>query len=295
MQIMLDFLAHLSQEKNLSFLTVKAYTSDIKHFVDFLDKEKRQIEEMDYPLLRKYLKTLLDEGKEHSTIARKTSSLRCFFQFLDRKNLIKNFPYQAMRGPKIKRKIPSFLEEEEAEKLLDRMQGEGFSFQRDKAIVELLYATGMRLAELVNLNAGDVDFDAELVRVKGKRGKERLIPVGSFALCALKEYLKWREERISRLSFEVGALFLNKSGKRLSDRAVRERLRMYIEKVGIEKHVSPHTLRHSFATHLINRGADLRSVQELLGHESVSTTQIYTHIAPSYLKKVYIKSHPRAT
>lgn len=291
MRIIFDFLTYLRQERNLLPLTVKGYASDIRGFLKFLEERKKELAQINYLLVREYLRALLDEGKQRTTLARKISSLRCFFQFLRARGDFESFPIQALRGPKIKRKIPSFLDEEEMEKLLTGMGGRGFFFYRDRAITELLYATGMRVAELVGLDLGDVDFDAELVRIKGKRGKERLIPVGKYALDALKEYVKWREEKTSP---DIGALFVSRLGKRLSDRSVRERLSYYIEKVGIDKHVSPHTLRHCFATHLINRGADLRVVQELLGHERLSTTQIYTHITPSRLKEVYLKSHPRA-
>lgn len=294
MQIIIDFSIYVSQEKNLSHSTSKGYGADIKDFAHFLEKEEIKIKDIDYPSVRKYLKSLFDRRNKDSTVARKTASLRCFFRFLNEKNLLKGFPYQALRSPKIKQRIPSFLEEAEVKKLLDEMQGKGFSFQRDKAIVELLYATGIRIAELIHLNVGDVDFDAELARVTGKGNKERLVPVGDYALRALKEYLRGRAAKLSNLDSDAKALFINKYGKRITDRAVRERLGMYIEKVGIEKHVTPHTLRHCFATHLINRGADLRSVQELLGHERLATTQIYTHIAPVYLKEVYTRSHPRA-
>jgi len=291
MQILSDFLDYLKQERNLSFPTVRGYVSDIRNFMKFLTRKKRKVSEIDYQLVREYLRLLMDEGKKNSTLARKASSLRCFFRFLTSRNLLKNFPVLALRSPKVKRKIPSFLDEEEVKKLLDEMEGDGFSFYRDKAMLELLYATGMRIAELVGLNMDDIDFSAELLRVKGKRDKERLIPVGRYALDALKKYLQWREKK---LAIQDQALFLNKFGERISDRSARERLNLYIEKMGIDKNVTPHTLRHSFATHLINRGADLRAVQELLGHERLSTTQIYTHITPSHLKKVYTESHPRA-
>ena len=291
MEILPDFLDYLKRERGLSPLTVKGYTSDVEDFLKFLSRGKKNISEVDYRLVREYLRLLMDKGREHSTLARRTSSLRCFFQFLRAQGALKNFPVLSLRGPKVKRKIPLYLDEEEVEKLLETMQGDGFSFCRDKAMLEVLYATGMRVAELVSLDGGDVDFDAELVKAKGKRGKERLIPIGTYALDALKAYLPWRDRKTSG---DEKALFVNKFGKRISDRATRGRLRIYVERVAIDKNVTPHTLRHCFATHLINRGADLRSVQELLGHERLSTTQIYTHITPSHLKEVYMRSHPRA-
>ena len=291
MPIISDFLDYLRQEKSLSFLTVKSYTSDIEDFLKFLEKRDKHIPEINYSLIREYLRLLMDSGKKSSTLARKTSSLRCFFQFLHIRGLLRSFPVLALRSPKVKRQIPSFLDEQEVKKLLEAGGGDGFFFYRDKAILEVLYATGIRVAELVGLDLDDVDFIGELVKAKGKRNKERLIPVGRYALNALKDYLPWRE---NKAAYSVKALFINKFGKRISDRGIRERLKMCVERVEIDKNVTPHTLRHCFATHLVNRGADLRTVQELLGHERLSTTQIYTHITPWHLKKIYLKSHPRA-
>ncbi len=291
MKILSDFLNFLQQEKGLSFYTIKGYSSDAKDFLKYLEKKGKEVKEINYSIVREYLATLIQKNKKHSTLARKISSLRCFFRFLCSREILKNFPVSGLKGPKIRRKIPEILDEKEIEELLEGMRGEGFSFQRDKAALELLYATGIRIAEMVGLNIEDVDFDAEIIRVKGKRGKERLVPIGSYAIEALKNYLNLREKVCKR---ETKALFLNRFGERISDRAMRERLRIYLEKVGISKHITPHTLRHSFATHLLNRGADLRSVQELLGHERLATTQVYTHVTPKRLKEVYEKSHPRA-
>jgi len=286
-----DFYDYLRWGKNLSSHTVRGYISDIEDFLKFLEEKSKKIEEIEYSLIREYLATVLKKGRKHSTLARKISSLRCFFRFLLSRGILTNFPISALRGPRIRRKIPSYLEEEEVEKLLNVVAGEGFFLQRDRAALELLYATGIRIAEMVGLDLNDVDFMSELARVKGKRGKERLVPVGKYALRALKEYLKWREEKASP---EMKALFLNKFGERISDRSLRKRLKLYLDRVEILKPITPHTLRHSFATHLLNRGADLRSVQELLGHERLSTTQIYTHITPRHLKEIYQRSHPRA-
>jgi integrase/recombinase XerC len=291
MSTLSDFSDYLRWERNLSSHTVRGYISDIENFLKFLGKKRKEVKEIEYPLVREYLAAVLKKGKRHSTLARKVSSLRCFLRFLLSREILINFPISALRGPRMRRRIPSFLEEEEVEKLLNTAIGEGFFFQRDRAALELLYATGMRIAEMVGLDLNDVDFSAEAIRVKGKRGKERIIPVGKYALKALREYLKWREEKIRP---GVKALFLNKFGERISDRSLRDRLELYLDKAGILKPITPHTFRHSFATHLLNRGADLRSVQELLGHERLSTTQVYTHITPRHLKEVYQKSHPRA-
>jgi len=291
MQYLLDFSVYLEQERNLSSQTVKAYTSDIKDFLNFLENKGKKIEHINYSLIREYIGSLMEKGKKYTTLARKISSLRSFLRFLSSREILVDFPTSALRSPRLKRKIPSFLDEEEMATLLDQIEGEGFCFSRDKAAFELLYATGMRIAELVSLNVDSIDFNEEIVRVKGKRGKERLVPMGKYAQLALKEYLEYRKGKIAP---GERALFLNKFGERISDRYMRERLNKYLKKVGINKHITPHTLRHSFATHLLNRGADLRSVQELLGHERLSTTQIYTHITPSHLKKVYDRSHPRS-
>ncbi len=279
------------EEKNFSFLTVKSYTADIRDFLKFLKSKNVKAEDADYPKVREYLSFLLDEGLGKSTLARRVSSLRCFFHYLQIKGYISSFPIPFLRSPKLEKKIPSFLEEDEVERLLNGIKGKGFSFLRDKAFLELLYGTGMRIAELIGLNIKDVDFGAELIKVRGKRGKERLVPLGSFATKALNNYLGIREEKFGSLK---EAIFLNKFGNRVSDRWMRKRLESYLKQTGILKPATPHTLRHSFATHLLNRGADLRSVQELLGHEKLSTTQIYTHITPKRLKQVYEKAHPRA-
>lgn len=286
-----NFTIYLREEKNFSFLTVKSYSADIRDFLKFLKSKNVKAEDADYPKVREYLSFLLDEGLGKSTLARRVSSLRCFFHYLQIKGYISSFPIPFLRSPKLEKKIPSFLEEDEVERLLNGIKGKGFSFLRDKAFLELLYGTGMRIAELIGLNIRDVDFGAELIKVRGKRGKERLVPLGSFATKALNNYLGIREEKFGSLK---EAIFLNKFGNRVSDRWMRKRLESYLKQTGILKPATPHTLRHSFATHLLNRGADLRSVQELLGHEKLSTTQIYTHITPKRLKQVYEKAHPRA-
>jgi len=286
-----NFTIYLREEKNFSVLTVKSYSADIRDFLKFLKSKNVKAEDADYPKVREYLSFLLDEGLGKSTLARRVSSLRCFFHYLQIKGYISSFPIPFLRSPKLEKKIPSFLEEDEVERLLNGIKGKGFSFLRDKAFLELLYGTGMRIAELIGLNIKDVDFGDELIKVRGKRGKERLVPFGSFATEALNNYLGIREEKFGSLK---EAIFLNKFGNRVSDRWKRKRLESYLKQTGILKPATPHTLRHSFATHLLNRGADLRSVQELLGHEKLSTTQIYTHITPKRLKQVYEKAHPRA-
>jgi len=291
MKFLDQFTQYLKNEKSFSPQTVKAYLSDIRDFGKYLSSIHKDVEEVDYSLARRYLRKLQEKGMTKSTLARRVASLRCFFHYLYSKGHLASFLLANLRSPKLDKRIPSFLEEDEVNFLLEKVEGEDFFRCRDKAILELLYATGMRIAEIVGLNVNDLDLSEEVVRVKGKGGKERMVPLGRYAIKALAEYLRKRKERM-----EAGeeAVFLNRFGRRLSETAIRRKLKDYLTLAGISKRVTPHTMRHSFATHLLNRGADLRVVQELLGHERLSTTQIYTHITPHRLKEVYQKSHPRA-
>jgi len=291
MKFLSQFTQYLKNEKSLSPQTVKAYLSDIRDFGKYLSSMHKDVEEVDYSLARRYLRKLQEKGMTKSTLARRVASLRCFFHYLYSKGYLASFLLANLRSPKLDKRIPSFLEEDEVRSLLEKVEGEDFFRCRDKAILELLYATGMRIAEIVGLNVDDLDLSEEVVRVKGKGGKERMIPLGRYAIEALVKYLRKRKERVKA---GERAVFLNRFGRRLSETAIRRKLKDYLALAGISKRVTPHTMRHSFATHLLNRGADLRVVQELLGHERLSTTQIYTHITPRRLKEVYQKSHPRA-
>ncbi len=285
------FRQYLTQERNLSYQTVKSYISDMKDFLRFLSSRKKEVEEVGYPIVREYLSSLQKRNLQKSTRARRVSVLKSFFHYLCLKGYLSSFILSGLRGPKLEKKIPSFLEEEEVERLLNSVKGNNFFHRRDKAALELLYATGMRIAELADLNIDNIDFTGETVKVRGKGNKERIIPLGNYALKALATY---RELRREKLKPGVKALFLNKSGQRLSDRFLRKKINRYLNLADIHKASGPHSLRHSFATHLLNRGADIRSVQELLGHERLSTTQIYTHLSIKRLKEVYDKAHPRA-
>ena len=295
MELKIDWLdrfhRYLEEEKNLSSHTVKSYTSDIKDFLKFLLSQKEDLKEVGYPKVREYLGLLQKKERRKSTLARRVASLRSFFHFLYLKGYLRSFPLSGMRGPKQGRKIPIYLEEEEVQRLLNAAKGEDFVRLRDRAILELLYATGMRAAELVNLEVEDLDFGSETVKVQGKGSKERIIPVGSYAVKALTTYLSMRKEKVKP---GVKALFINRFGTRLSDRSLRKKMNQYLELANIQKAAGPHILRHSFATHLLNRGADIRSIQELLGHERLSTTQVYTHLNTRRLKKIYQAAHPRA-
>jgi len=285
------FQQYLTQERNLSYQTVKSYSSDIKDFLSFLSSRKKELEEVGYPTVREYLSSLQKRSLQKSTLARRVSVLKNFFHYLCLKGYLSSLILSGLRGPKLEKKIPSFLEEEEVESLLNSVKGNNFFHYRDKAALELLYATGMRIAELADLNIDNIDFAVETVKVRGKGNKERIIPLGNYALKALTAYRELRREKAKP---GVKALFLNKSGQRLSDRFMRKKINRYLTLADIHKVSGPHSLRHSFATHLLNRGADIRSVQELLGHERLSTTQIYTHLSIKRLKEVYDKAHPRA-
>ncbi|MDD5085635.1 MAG: tyrosine recombinase XerC, partial [Candidatus Omnitrophica bacterium] len=269
--------------------TIKNYRIDLREFCGFLNG--KELECIDYLEVRKFLAYLKDKGYSKSTISRKLACLRSFFKFLARENFLKVNPAASISTPKRDKKLPTFLDMDEMDKLLNAPVGDRLASRRDRAILETLYGSGIRVSELVGLNIEDVDLFSGLVKVRGKRKKERIVPIGSLAVKAIEQYLKKRSDKEPP---SRDALFLNKSRTRLTDRSVRRMILKYTKKAAIGKEVSPHTLRHSFATHLLDRGADLRSVQELLGHENLSTTQIYTHITTKRLKEAYEKAHPRA-
>jgi tyrosine recombinase XerC len=284
------FLRYLEIEKNSSSHTVLNYKIDLAEFSKFL--QDKPIADVDYLALRKYLAHLKEINLNNRTISRKLSCLRSFYKFLFREGLIKNNPVVMLSSPKQEKILPKFLTEEETVKLIEAPATDTVLGLRDRAIFEALYSTGMRVSELVSLNIDNIDFIGSTVKVLGKGKKERLLPIGDRALEAINQYLSERNSQ--RKKKETETLFLNKNNTRLSDRGVRKIIHKYITKLSLRSGVSPHTMRHSFATHLLNRGADLRSVQELLGHANLSTTQIYTHLTTEKLKSIYNKAHPRA-
>ncbi|MBN1404886.1 MAG: tyrosine recombinase XerC [Candidatus Omnitrophica bacterium] len=281
------FIRYLQIEKEASVHTLRNYSIDLKEFIEFLKDTK--VEQVDYLLIRKFLAHLKVANFNKSSVARKISCLRSFFKFLMRENYIKTNPISGIFTPKKDMKLPGFLEEQEVAKLLDA-PGEDLAGLRDKAILETLYSTGMRVSELTGTDMGAIDYIGEVIKVYGKGKKERLAPIGRHAVCAIRKY----RDKLPAKFASREALFLNKRGTRLTDRSVRRTINKYILLASRKENISPHTLRHSFATHLLNRGADLRSVQELLGHANLSTTQIYTHVTTERLKEVYDKVHPRA-
>jgi len=286
------FLRHLSLEKNASPHTVKAYGDDLHQFLAYARAELRQDPvpgDVDHLLIRSFLAHLHARGLKKASSARKLAGLRTFFRWLCREGVLARNPARALLSPRTERRIPTHLEENEVAALLD-LPGEGIVAVRGRALLELLYATGLRCAELVSLDLAEVDFDARMVRVVGKGRKERVVPFGGRARSAVKAWLPVRAD----LSPDSDALFVNQRGGRLTDRSVRALVSHRVRQVAITRKVSPHTLRHSFATHLLERGADLRTIQELLGHTSLSTTQRYTHVNARHILDIYRKTHPRA-
>jgi len=275
--------------REYSYHTIKSYKTDLVEFSAFLEKTgKRGFNEIERYDIRMFMGELLSYGYKRSSVARKLSSIKSFFKFLVRNKILKRNPSLSIKTPKTGKPIPSFLSEEEMEKIIDSIPGKTELDLRNRTIIELLYGTGMRASELTNLNLSDVYLDERLIKVYGKGKKERILPLGRKAYEWLKKYIN--EIR----GFGKGALFLSKSGKRLIERDLQRIVKRYISMVAILRQMSPHTLRHTFATHLLNRGANLRAVQELLGHESLSTTQIYTHMSIEKLKEEYKRAHPRA-
>lgn len=279
------FISYLEIEKNYSPHTILNYRIDLEDFLQFIGSTP--VEKVDYLFLRKFLAQLRTKHYRPRTLTRKLSSLRSFFKFLHREGFVKENPAVLLMSPKLDKPLPKFLSEDEITKFIEAPSLKTVSGKRDRAILETLYSTGMRVSELVGLNTNHVDMIGNIVKVSGKGKKERLIPIGDKALDAIRDYLQSRKQRLN-------VLFLNKNGTRLSDRGVRNIVNKHITAVSATKNISPHVMRHSFATHLLNRGADLRSVQELLGHVNLSTTQIYTHVTTDRLKEVYNKAHPRA-
>ena len=281
---------YLSIEKNYSPNTLINYRVDLNDFYTYMIKDGKKdidIKRIDYFILRKFLSTLVAKNLKKRSISRKISTLKSFFKFLIREGTIKYNPAVSLIYPKMEKNLPVFLTEEQIRKILEMPRGDDVFHLRDKAILESLYSSGARAAELVSLKIDDIDLIGGVAKVKGKGQKERLLLLGEPAICALKRYVDKRTDKCPYL-------FINRRKKRLTDRGLREIIYRYTKSASLSLKISPHTFRHSFATHLLNRGADLRSVQELLGHSSISTTQVYTHLTIDSLKKVYNKAHPRA-
>ena len=304
-ELLTQFLEHLRYERNLSEHTLRNYQSDLEQFHDYLapgdpksgKRNEPPIAEIDHITVREWLATLHAAQKQKASIARKLAALRTFFQFLVREGMLEMNPAKLVSTPRLEKKLPKHLSIEEAIKFVETPNLETDLGKRDRAMLELMYATGVRVAELTKLNFGHVDFRNRLIRVTGKRRKERIVPFGEPALEALKAYLEVREGFLNAAPVserEPEALFLNYQGTRITTRSVGRMVEKYIRICSGRYDISPHALRHSFATHLLDSGADLRDIQELLGHARLSTTQVYTHVSMEKLIQVYDKAHPKA-
>jgi integrase/recombinase XerC len=321
-----QFLNYLKFEKRFSEHTAKCYGADLAQFSEFLIRTSdaeghatdslsatthdggtatavavqtdKMVDELmlavDVNEARSYLTFLNERSYSKATIARKLATLRSFYKYLVKSGRRSSNPLTAIRTPKQEKKLPRFLEYTEVKRLLETPPVDSWLGARDRAILETLYSTGVRVSELVALNMDDVDFLGEILHIRGKGKKERITPISSSALQAIQRYMEYRNKRAqNNAHFDTKVLFVNKHGHRLSTRSVRRKMDKYLKMAGLDPAISPHTLRHSFATHMLNNGADLRSVQELLGHQSLSTTQVYTHLTTRKLKEVYDHAHPR--
>jgi integrase/recombinase XerC len=292
-----QFLQYLRVERGASPHTLKGYREDLHALAEYLaDGEGHTPAPGGITMgeLRGFVSALHEAGYAKSSISRRLASVRSFMRFGQREGWAKSNPAKALRNPRKSRKLPHFLTSEEVGKLLDAPKGTGAQAVRDRAILETLYSAGLRVSELVGLADGDLDFTAGIVRVRGKGKRERLAPIGSYAARELKRWLEVRKLSPREKTGREAPVFTNKFGTRLTTRSVARMLEKYLKETGLDSRTSPHTLRHSFATHLLDRGADIRSVQELLGHKSLVTTQIYTHVSTANLRAAYEKAHPRA-
>ncbi|MGD0589924.1 MAG: tyrosine recombinase XerC [Bacteroidota bacterium] len=296
-KIVRGYLEYLETERNYSAHTILSYETDLMSLVQFLQNEKIEtFDQVHKESLRAFIGFLLDEGFGQRSVARKIASLRSFFKYLRRHKIVEGNPALVLITPKVGKRLPVFLDELSMRKLLLSSDQTGPNKKRDLAMMELFYSTGIRLSELINLTLNDLKQEEGLIKVKGKGRKERFVPVGKKALTVINEYLATRSDLLlaaQRTHSEL-SLFVTGKGRKLYPQAVGRIVRKYIAAVSEIEKKSPHVLRHTFATHLLNRGADIRAVKELLGHESLSTTQVYTHVSSARMKKVYEESHPKA-
>jgi integrase/recombinase XerC len=316
-----EFIDYLQFEKHFSNYTSRCYSADLRQFIETLWGKnqsegqgeshdgsesggiatlavttlKEKLLSVSAEDVRGFLAFLHQKNYSRSSAARKLATLRSFYKFLVRRGYVTANPVSAIRTPKQDKRLPKCLSLDQIQNLLETPKDLDILGSRDKAMLETIYSTGVRVSELVDLNFDDVDFLGGMLHVRGKGNKERLSPIGQTAMLSIKKYLAMRQQDPRAASFDAKALFVNKHGKRLSTRSVRRKLDKYLIQAGLDPAISPHTLRHSFATHMLNNGADLRSVQELLGHQSISTTQIYTHLTTGKLKESYDLAHPRAS
>jgi len=298
------FYNHLKYERNVSEHTLRNYMSDLEQFYDYLcpvdssgGRREIDVRQIDHITIREYLARLYQEKRKKTSIARKLATLRTFFKFLCREQVVEANPARLVSSPRLEKKLPKVLAVDDVIRFIETPDTETVLGKRDRAILELLYATGMRVSELAGLNLEDIDFKNESIRVRGKGRKERIVPFGSKAKQALQEYMGVRGELLVEAPEDQRdplVLFLNYQGTRITTRSVGRMIDKYVRECAIMHDLSPHSLRHSFATHLLSAGADLRAIQEMLGHARLSTTQIYTQVSMEHLMEVYDKSHPKA-
>lgn len=296
-KVVRNYLEYLETERNYSSHTILSYETDLMSLTQFLRNEKiESFDQVHKGSLRAFIGFLFDKGFGQRSIARKIASLRSFFKYLRRHNIVKGNPALVLITPKVGKRLPVFLDEQSMGKLFLSSDQAGSNKKRDTAIMELFYSTGIRLSELINLTLNDLKQEEGLIKVKGKGRKERFVPVGKKALSVINEYLATRRDLLleSQRAYNECSLFVTGKGQKLYPQAVGRIVRKYIGAVSEIEKKSPHVLRHTFATHLLNHGADIRAVKELLGHESLSTTQVYTHVSSARMKKVYAESHPKA-
>ena len=293
--IISDFLTYLEKERHYSKFTINAYGYDLYRCVEFFEEYSgtpvSDFGDVDKIAIRHFLGKEFEEGYSSKTVARRLASVNSFFKYLLKIEEIQDNPVIHIKTPKTPKSLPVYVNEDMVEKLMDAPASDSFIGLRDRAMLELFYSTGMRLRELVNINLDDFHTESQLIKVTGKGGKERLIPYGKRAQFSIEKFLEFCGVQLSEKE-DIVPLFINSKGKRISPRTVQRRIKMYLKTVADGERFGPHTLRHSFATHLLSRGADIRAVQELLGHSSLSSTQIYTHIQPEKMKKVHQQAHP---
>jgi integrase/recombinase XerC len=299
-----DFMKHLKYERNSSPHTLRNYESDLVQFYDYvapLDEDGKRrvvnVRDIDHLTIREYMASLYEKKKKKSSIHRKVASLRTFFRYLCREGVMELNPAKLVATPRVERTLPNHLTIEQMIRFIETPDLETLLGKRDRSMLELLYASGLRVSEMVGLNLTDVDFTNQTVRVKGKGRKERIVPFGNHALKALQDYLAVRGELLIEADPDKAdptALFFNYQGTRITTRSVGRMVDKYVKMCADVHHISPHSLRHSFATHLLDAGADLRAIQEMLGHARLSTTQQYTHVSTDKLMEVYDKAHPKA-
>jgi integrase/recombinase XerC len=300
LELIKKFLTYLETEKNLSNNTIEAYENDLFQFHNFLvsvfEKKDYSLENVDRQIIRDYMGNLLLNGLKKKSISRKIAAIRSFFKYLMKKNCLSKNPTLNIVPPKTEKALPVVYDEKSMTKMMDIPDTSDLSGIRDLAILELFYGTGIRESELINLNLSDIDLSGGHIKVMGKGSKERIVPLGSKAKDALRKYYIVREKLISANSEpnDRKSVFLTNKGKRFYRSGIYNLVRSYIKESTESEKYSPHVLRHSFATHLLDKGADINAVKEMLGHSSLSTTQIYTHVSVEHLKKVYSQAHPKA-